>query len=104
MSVHPGYPDPSLIPDDVTFDHTCEVCGKTESLTSPEAYDAGWDYPPEMGDWGIVSPRTCQDCGMTDTVWWAMTTGKKGLDDLSPEQRKVVARILNEAPDHPVTP
>lgn len=41
---------------------------------------------------------------MADTVWWAMTTGKKTLDDLTPPQPQTVARILNEAPDRPVTP
>jgi hypothetical protein len=41
MTVHPDYPDPRLIPDDVPFEHLCEVCGRTESLTSTEAYTAG---------------------------------------------------------------
>ena len=29
--------------------HICEVCGKTEILTSEESFNAGWDYPPRMG-------------------------------------------------------
>ena len=99
MTVHPDYPDPRMIPDDVPFEHVCEVCGKTEMLTSTEAYSAGWDYPPQMYQWGAVSPRTCQHCGMDATVWWALSVGKKTADDLTPEQRRTVARILNELPD-----
>jgi len=99
MTVHPEYPDPRLIPADVPFDHICEVCGKTESLTPAQAYDAGWDYPPQMGEWGVVSPRTCQRCGMDATVWWALTTDKKTVSDLTPEQLATVARIRDEMPN-----
>ena len=42
--------------------HICEVCGKTEMLTPAEAFSDGWDYPPRMGGFGIVGPRTCGDC------------------------------------------
>ena len=42
--------------------HICEVCGKTETLTPEEAFNEGWDYPPRMGGFGIVGPRTCGDC------------------------------------------
>ena len=38
--------------------HICEVCGRTEVLTPQEAFDKGWDYPPMMGSFGDVSPRT----------------------------------------------
>ena len=38
--------------------HICEVCGRTEVLTPQEAFDKGWDYPPMMGSFGVVSPRT----------------------------------------------
>ena len=41
--------------------HICEVCGKTEILTPKEAFNEGWDYPPRMGGFGIVGPRTCGD-------------------------------------------
>lgn len=99
MTVHPDYPDPRRIPDDVPYEHICEVCGTTESLTSAQAYLAGWDYPPQMGAWGIVSPRTCDRCGIDDTVWWTLAAGKKTVDDLTPAQRQTVARILNEMPD-----
>lgn len=76
--------------------HICENCGKTEDLTSEEGFDAGWDYPPRMGSFGIISPRTCGDCGIQTTVWWALVTEKKEVKDLTPEQMATVVRIQNE--------
>ncbi len=62
---------------ELPFLHVCEVCGKRETLTAAEAFRAGWDYPPRMGGFGLIGPRTCGECQMKDTVWWAMrmTTG-----------------------------
>lgn len=79
-----------------SFLHICEVCGKTEILTPQEAFDQGWDYPPLMGSFGIVSPRTCPDCGMMDTAWAAITL--KGIDpEKLPEQHKqTIMRIIQE--------
>lgn len=74
--------------------HVCEVCGRDEVLESEEAHRQGWDYPPRMGVFGIVSPRTCPDCPMTKTVWWAITCEKKTR--LDPNQMKVVERIKDE--------
>lgn len=99
MPVHPDYPDPRLIPDDVTFEHICEVCGKSEMLTAGEAYKSGWDYPPHMYQWGAISPRTCENCAMNATVWWALAMDHTPTDDLTAEQRQTAARILNELPD-----
>ena len=48
--------------------HICEVCGKAKIMTSEQAFNEGWDYPPRMGSFGIVSPRTCGDCGMMETL------------------------------------
>lgn len=77
--------------------HVCEVCGKTKIMTPEEAFNEGWDYPPRMGMFGVVSPRTCGDCGIEDTLWMALQSGKiKSLDDMTPEQRVVLARIQNE--------
>lgn len=76
--------------------HVCEVCGLTEILTPPEAFDAGWDYPPKMGQFGVVSPRTCPGCPNTGTVWWAIAMDGLTEDMLSDAQREVVARILAE--------
>lgn len=81
------------------FEHICEVCGKTAMLTSPEAYWAGWNYPPEMGVFGVISPRTCEHCGIDATVWWAIAMDKLTLDELTPDQLKTIARIRNEVPD-----
>ena len=64
------------------FIHVCEVCGKTKIMTPEQAFNEGWDYPPRMGAFGIVSPRTCGDCSMMDTLWMALQSGKiKGIDD-----------------------
>ena len=76
--------------------HICEVCGKTELLTPQEAYDAGWDYPPRMGSFGIVSPRTCGNCRMEDTVWAALVLHKKTAGELSERQIQTILRILAE--------
>jgi hypothetical protein len=81
------------------FEHVCEVCGKTAILTSGEAYWSGWDYPPEMGVFGVISPRTCERCGLDATVWWALQMNKLTLDDLTPDQLQTIARIRNEIPD-----
>ncbi len=76
--------------------HICEVCGKTEIMTSDEAFEKGWDYPPKMGAFGIVSPRTCGDCAINLTVWWALVSEKKSFDELSPTQKKTIQRIQGE--------
>lgn len=80
------------------FEHWCEVCGKTEVMTSEEAYRTGWDFPPRMGQWGVISPRTCGACPMNRTVWWALAMDGYDLKQLSPEQRTVAARIVAEGP------
>jgi len=77
--------------------HICEVCGKTKIMTPEQAFNEGWDYPPKMGAFGIVSPRTCGDCSMMDTLWMALQSGKiKGIDDMTVDQRVVLDRIQNE--------
>ena len=76
--------------------HICEVCGKTELLTPQEAFDAGWDYPPRMGKFGIVSPRTCGSCSMEDTAWAAMVLFKKKPEELKENQVRTILRILCE--------
>ena len=90
--------------------HICEVCGKTEVLTPAEAYEAGWDYPPRMGMFGVLSPRICPSCPITKTLWWALNeksmsekksnigfteleTDISGLDE---KQQVILERILNE--------
>ena len=78
-------------------DVTYESCGSEELLTSDDAYEA-WDFPPWMGTWGVVSPRTCPKCPMRQTAWWAMAFEKRGFDDLTPQELKAVGRILEEVP------
>ena len=78
------------------YKHVCEVCGRTEELTPEEAFETGWDYPPRMGAFGIVSPRTCPDCSMMDTVWAALVLKKMNPDELTYKQKLTLLRIINE--------
>ncbi|SDS55371.1 hypothetical protein SAMN04489834_1692 [Microterricola viridarii] len=80
------------------FVHWCESCGREELLESQRAYEAGWDFPPNMGTWGVVSPRTCPNCTIKNTVWWAIAIEKRSIDEMTPRQRKAVGRILDELP------
>jgi hypothetical protein len=77
----------------------CEVCDKRVLLTDDAAYRAGWDYPPFIGQWGILSPRTCGDCGVEDTAWWqVITQAKTPPVNLSEKHLATVQRILAEQP------
>jgi hypothetical protein len=78
------------------FVHWCEVCGLELLLTPKIAYDLGWDYPPMMGQFGVISPRTCGACGIEGTVWYAMAVQKMTIDDLTDEQYAKGLRILKE--------
>ena len=53
-----------------TFWYYCEVCGKKEYMTAEEAFNAGWDYPPGTGYWGLLGSRTCGGCLLKDTLFW----------------------------------
>ena len=76
--------------------HICEVCGRRELLTPQEGYEAGWDYPPIMGSFRTISPRTCPNCRAIDTAWAALTIHSKKIDALSERQARAVLRILFE--------
>lgn len=78
------------------YRHICEVCGKEEILTPEEAYDLGWDYPPMIGEFGVVSPRTCPNCRMVDTVWWKLVQEKVDPKDLSDKDKETLVRIISE--------
>ena len=78
------------------FLHICEVCGKTELLSAEEAFSAGWDYPPRMGHFGVISPRTCGNCLMKDTVYWKVAVDGIAIGDLSDSELNIISRILNE--------
>jgi predicted kinase len=78
------------------FLHICEVCGRTEKLTAEEAHNQGWDYPPMIGEFGVLSPRTCGDCAITETAYWAIVAEKKTTAQLSENQLQAVERIMQE--------
>lgn len=78
------------------FAHECEVCGLKVLLTPDLAYELGWDYPPRMGDFGIISPRTCGNCGVEGTAWFAMAVGKQSVEELSDAHLATVLRIVKE--------
>ena len=76
--------------------HICEVCGVEEVLAEEDAFAKGWDYPPQMGTFGVVSPRTCPNCVITQTLWWALTVDHADMASLSDKQRATLQRILGE--------
>lgn len=76
--------------------HICEVCGKEDTIDSEEAFELGWDYPPRMGKFKVLSPRTCPNCTIEKTVWWALAMETKPLEDLSQKQIDTLVRIQNE--------
>lgn len=76
------------------FNHECEVCGKKEVLTLEEGFNEGWDMPPRMGAWGMISPRTCGDCGIDKTVYWHLLTQPE--TPLTEDQMKTIERIQAE--------
>ena len=76
--------------------HICEVCGREEVLTPEEAYSAGWDYPPKMGAFGVVSQRTCPSCRIDKTVWWKLAVEHKDPNTLPADDKAVIERILHE--------
>lgn len=78
------------------FIHWCEVCGLELLLTPEIAYTLGWDFPPKMGEFGVISPRTCGACGVEGTVWFAMAVKKMTVDGLSDEQYAKALRIVGE--------
>ena len=80
------------------FLHWCELCAREELLSTQDAFDAGWDFPPRMGTWGVISPRTCPKCPMASTVWWAVAMENRSMDELTPGQLKTVGRIRDEVP------
>ncbi len=76
--------------------YICEICGKTEITTPENAFEEGWDYPPFMGTYGIVSPRICPKCSFWGTAWEAIVLQNKSYAELSDKQKEAVKRILGE--------
>jgi hypothetical protein len=86
------------------FVHECESCGLKVMLTPMVAYNLGWDYPPMMGQWGVVGPRTCGHCGIETTLWWALVAEHKTVDQLTEQQMRTAIRIAQtERAEHPPT-
>jgi hypothetical protein len=80
-------------------EYLCEVCGKREDLTEEEAYKQGWDYPPFMGIWGVLSPRTCGDCTIDQTAYWYVI--QQGTENIPPNHMNTIKRVLAEREGHP---
>lgn len=78
------------------FWHYCEVCSKKELLTAKEAYNLGWDYPPSIGLFGVLSPRTCGSCSMADTIYMKLLTGEIKMSNLTEKQIETITRIQGE--------
>jgi len=82
------------------FWHYCEVCGKKEFLTAQQAFESGWDYPPHIGHFGLLGPRTCGGCQLIDTLFWKTnTSGKLPIvceGELTPEELVTWRRIKGE--------
>lgn len=73
----------------------CEVCGKQIICDDPkDAYNLGWDYPPFMGKYGVLSPRTCDSCTIEKTLWWKITA--EGSDYLNSHDLEILKRIKDE--------
>lgn len=77
----------------IRFWHYCEVCEKKELLTADEAFEQGWDYPPKMGQFRIVFPRTCGNCCMFGTLYLKLISGDFNL---SADEKETWERINNE--------
>lgn len=88
--------------------YICEVCGTVKMYPTPEdAFNDGWDYPPRMGDFGRIGPRTCGKCVIINTLWWKLISSLDSpdervpvselpLEDLTPSQMRTFQRILGE--------
>ena len=82
--------------DEEPLVHICEVCGAQEILTPDQAYLEGWDYPPRMGAFQVLSPRTCAKCGIDKTLWWRIAVDKIDKESLTDEDRVFIERVKNE--------
>lgn len=82
------------------FWHHCEGCGTKKFITAKEAFNDGWDYPPNVGYFGLLGPRTCGECLLEDTLFWKInTSGRLPIvleEDLSPEELVTWRRIKGE--------
>ncbi len=85
--------------NDRPFWHYCESCGAKIYCTAQEAFDSGWDYPPRIGTFGVLGPRTCGNCTMIDTLYLKVMKQKIPLvieADLTEKELRTWYRIKNE--------
>ena len=76
--------------------HICEVCGVFELLDCEKAHEIGWDYPPKMGVFGVISPRTCPNCPINKTLWWRISVEGLAPGDFTAKDREIFERIAEE--------
>ncbi len=76
--------------------HVCEVCDLTEVMTPEQAFEQGWDYPPRLGAFGVLSPRTCGGCAITDTLWWKVAMENYSAETLTDRDKRTRSRIQQE--------
>ena len=76
--------------------HICEACGVEKVMTSEEAFAEGWDYPPGIGQFGVLSPRTCGNCTVDKTLWWRVVVEGMDPDDMTEADRALIERVNNE--------
>lgn len=91
-------PSPPSTPRPISprFRHWCEVCGVAAVLTPLEVFNAGWDAPPSIGAFGVLSPRTCGGCSIERTLWFRLINKQLDPDALSAHDRAVLAHIAAE--------
>ena len=81
------------------FWHYCEVCGTKVFCTAQEAFDAGWNYPPQIGHFKLLGPRNCGKCSLMDTLFLKVQKQKFPIvieKTLTEEELKTLNRIKNE--------
>lgn len=81
------------------FWHYCESCGAKIYCTAQEAFDNGWDYPPRIGAFGVLGPRTCGNCTMIDTLYLKVMKQKIPIvieSSLTEKELRTWRRIKNE--------
>ena len=81
------------------FWHYCESCGAKEYCTADQAFDNGWDYPPRIGIFGVLGPRTCGNCTMIDTLYLKVMKQKIPIvieSELTEKELRTWQRIKNE--------
>lgn len=76
------------------FRYICEACGAEEVLTAQKAFEDGWDYPPFVGTYGVLGPRTCGNCPVTNTLWWRIMTGQ--TEEMTLSDLAVIKRVEGE--------